>query len=111
MSHLFFHDQSSEILERPVICSFDIIGKATGRKLPAFYMIGDTFATDSFAGTWFICTVAFGKVLFFFTLHGYLLLKIWMKRMIQIPCDYSYFRGTSPVKTKLKRENSALFSR
>lgn len=57
-----------EILNAPVITPLDIIGEKTGRHLPHFPVIQDTFAADALAGAGAVGTIAVGEILFLITL-------------------------------------------
>jgi len=70
-SNLLFLNQTSEVLERPVISSFGISRKATAWELASLQVILQTFTAEAFSGARFVAAVAALKVLFFLALHHF----------------------------------------
>jgi hypothetical protein len=70
-SHLLLAYKTGEMLKRPVEGSFRLRRKAAGRQFPILQMILQTSATGSFAGTWFISTIALLFILLQITVHAF----------------------------------------
>ncbi len=86
-SHALLRNQACKMLERPVVGSFRVVGKAATGKLPAAEVIADAVAADSLARARFVTTIAPLPILLFFAFHK---------------CSYDHFLRVT-VKPRLAR--------
>jgi hypothetical protein len=74
--NLFIPHQAGKMLERAIIGSLRIVGKATSRELPRLEMMGNTLTANSLSWTRVIAAVAALHVFLFLTFHFVTLLII-----------------------------------